>query len=700
MPDVPAPPNPNPECPCPAAMSKEKKDAVNWGRNNPVFQNPVAAQTSNAQGGFAAGLAKANQVSSVLSSLGGNTSQMTALSSRIGNMQGVLGNFSNQSNRLSGLPFTGNGPDLLSLVSTVTAAVDFQCALGIEGLDVGAKIGLVTEDGKMKLNVAIDVQADLNKLLDKLPQGSTSEPGFLEKMQEGLAGIQEGLNKITNKMDEVAGGLNNAMDQVSGMFDDALDFVTQFTNINFAINLSNDPCTKFGVGFKQGILNPAFIDQARNANPLKRALNPGFGSGALPAAANLPVGTQDAAASVASFPAPSIPQTPSEYAAQYESPQQKSERETKTKDAEVSAAANSDSTDTATNAKNQAILDAENEKIANSPNGKRKEAARKYKAVLAELEFVIKVTTDVEANQGFRGRLESMKKESNAIFPQGLDSPELGPSGIPFQLNLWTEQICKEQIDLESRTVVLRCRNLNPSLEKPIEGDLVPAGVPAEPPPNREPAAEPVATKETDAKNDGSMSAMDGDLKKWDKAATADGKSMNEVQKQDLVGEPEKAKTALKEAGLAEQPATDTPKSKRLAEIAARLRRIGQLQGDLRQNGGIQEEENLQAGLDGKQSGEEWMAPNGKKWLISEELIKKYQEEKNALFLERSNLEKIPETEKTFPLRENTTTTPHPAPKQEGDDDYNPMTKMWSKTLPPQERRYDPVLNKWIGLSP
>ena len=260
--------------------------------------------------------------------------------------------------------------------------------------------------------------------------------------------------------------------------------------------------------------------------------------------------------------------------------------------------------------------------------------------MLAELEFAIKAEKDVEVNQGYRGRLESMKKESNAIFPQGLDSPELGPSGVPFQLNLWTEQICKEQIDLESHTIVLRCRNLNPSLEKPIDGDLVPAGVPAEPPPNREAAAEPVATKETDAKNDGSMSAMDADLKKWDKAATADGKSMNEVQKQDLVGEPEKAKTALKEAGLAEQPATDTPKSKRLAEIAARLRRIGQLQGDLRQNGGIQEEENLQAGLDGKQSGEEWMAPNGKKWLISQELIKKYQEEKNALFLERSNLEK------------------------------------------------------------
>jgi hypothetical protein len=65
---------------------------------------------------------------------------------------------------------------------------------------------------------------------------------------------------------------------VNGLFNDALNFISQFTNINFAINFSNDPCTKFGVGFQQGILNPEFIEQARAANPLNQAANPGFGS--------------------------------------------------------------------------------------------------------------------------------------------------------------------------------------------------------------------------------------------------------------------------------------------------------------------------------------------------------------------------------------------------------------------------------------
>ena len=259
---------PTPECPCGAKISDAQKDAVNWGRDNPVFQNPVASQINNAQGGFAAGLAKANAINT----LAGNNPQISKLINRVGNMDGVLEKYKNESNRLSGLRFDGDGPDLLSLVSTVGAAVNLQCALGIDGLDVGAKIGIVTEDGKMKLNVAIDVQADMSKLLEKLDGGTPSELG------KQIANMGEELEKITDKIGEVAAGLNNAIDEVTGMFEDALDFVSQFTNINFAINLSNDPCSKFGVGFKQGILNPAFIDQARAANPLNQAINPGFGS--------------------------------------------------------------------------------------------------------------------------------------------------------------------------------------------------------------------------------------------------------------------------------------------------------------------------------------------------------------------------------------------------------------------------------------
>ena len=259
---------PTPECPCGAKISDAQKNAINWGRDNPVFQNPVASQINNAQGGFAAGTAKANAINGLF----GANPQITKLISRVGNMQSVLDRYRNETNRLSGVSNDSDGPDLLSLVSTVGAAVNLQCALGIDGLDVGAKIGIVTEDGKMKLNVAIDVQADLNKLLGKLDGGTASE------LRQQIANMAEELEKIYDKIGEVAAGLNNAIDEVNGMYEDALDFVSQFTNINFAINFSNDPCSKFGVGFKQGILNPAFIDQARAANPLNQAINPGFGS--------------------------------------------------------------------------------------------------------------------------------------------------------------------------------------------------------------------------------------------------------------------------------------------------------------------------------------------------------------------------------------------------------------------------------------
>jgi hypothetical protein len=261
-----------PECPC-AALPEDQQSTLNWGRSNPVFQNPVASQINNAQGGFANSLSKVNSALGILGSVGGEVGQMQRLANTIGNMQGVLGNYLNTSNRLSGLPFTGDGPDLLSLVSTVGAAVNFQCALGIEGLDVGLGIGLMTEDGKLKLNTAIQVNANLDKLLNNIDLG-----GSQGSLTESIGRITTEINKITSEIDQIAGDINGAIDQVNGLFTDALDFITQFTNINFAVNFSNDPCTKFGVGFQQGILNPEFIERARRSNPLNAAANPGFGT--------------------------------------------------------------------------------------------------------------------------------------------------------------------------------------------------------------------------------------------------------------------------------------------------------------------------------------------------------------------------------------------------------------------------------------
>lgn len=264
---------PTPECPCGAKLSEEEKNALNWGRTNPSFQNPVASQVSNAQGGFAAGKARADSIIGVLGALGGDTSQLSKLSNSVGNMQGILSTYSNESNRVSGLGFLGSSPDLLSLVSTVGAAVNFQCALGIDGLDVGLGVGIVTENGKMKLNTAIKIHGDLNKILNGIGLGGTSSD-----IQNQLANVAEQISKITDAINAAAGALNDEIAAVNNLFNDALDFVSQFTNINFAINFSNDPCTKFGVGFQQGILNPAFIEQAKAANPLNRTLNPGFGT--------------------------------------------------------------------------------------------------------------------------------------------------------------------------------------------------------------------------------------------------------------------------------------------------------------------------------------------------------------------------------------------------------------------------------------
>lgn len=266
-----------PDCPCGAKLSDEEKSTINWGRSNSVFQNPVISQINNAQGGFANGLLKANSIISVLEGLSGTTGdvgkQIHTTINTIGNMQGALTSYENMSSLLSGTGGSGNF-DLLSLVSTVGAAVNFQCALGIEGLDVGLGIGLVTEDGKLKLNTAINVQANLNKILGNIDTSS----GLLSDIKNSFNAVQSELTKLITEVDKIAGEINTSIDAVNGLFNDALDFVSQFTNINFAMNFSNDPCTKFGVGFQQGILNPEFIERARAANPLNKAVSPGFGT--------------------------------------------------------------------------------------------------------------------------------------------------------------------------------------------------------------------------------------------------------------------------------------------------------------------------------------------------------------------------------------------------------------------------------------
>ena len=223
--------SPTPECPCGAKLSEEQKSVVNWGRENSPFQNPMASQIGGAQGAIAANSAK---VTGILSALGGSTDQITKLTSTIQNSKTTIDTFSDESNRLSGLKNNSTGPDLLSLISTVGAAVNFQCALGIDGLDVGGGIGLMNEKGKMQLNTAINVNLDLTKLLNKIDLGDS--PSGIQKQLDSIAAD---LSKVTDAMNDIAGKINAAIAEVNGMYDDALNFVTQFTNINFALNFSN-----------------------------------------------------------------------------------------------------------------------------------------------------------------------------------------------------------------------------------------------------------------------------------------------------------------------------------------------------------------------------------------------------------------------------------------------------------------------------
>lgn len=265
-----------PDCPCGSKLSDEEKVAINWGRDNPVFKNPLESAINETDAGFAGALKKAQSISNLLSSVGGGSNgNINTLINRISTFKNTLADYKNTSNRLSGLPYSGNGPDLLSTISTVTAAVNFQCALGIEGLNVGAGIGLMTENGKLNLNTSFNIQANLNKILDQVNISGVT----LSSVLNGSIGkIQSEIDKISADILSVDTAINTSITEVDNLYNKGLDFVSQFTNINFAMNFSNDPCTKFGADFQAGIIDQQFMEKAKAANPLNKLVPSGTGT--------------------------------------------------------------------------------------------------------------------------------------------------------------------------------------------------------------------------------------------------------------------------------------------------------------------------------------------------------------------------------------------------------------------------------------
>lgn len=264
-------------CPCGSSLSEEDAIAINWGRLNAVFQNPVASQIGSADNAFSANSARIAGIIQTMSFygsvFGAQTGQLTRLSNSITTATTALDNYRNHSNRMSGLKYLGLEPDLMSVVSTVQAAVNFQCALGIPGLDVTGSIGLMTENGKLQLNRAIGVNLNLSKLLNNINLGgSTGDIG------RHLSNMTSEINAVVGTINDIAGQINGGIDKMVNLMTDATNFIAQYSQINFAKDFAADPCTTFGVGFQGGIVNNTFSTLSQNAAaPVVKTNIPGFG---------------------------------------------------------------------------------------------------------------------------------------------------------------------------------------------------------------------------------------------------------------------------------------------------------------------------------------------------------------------------------------------------------------------------------------
>ena len=265
-PPPPPPPAPGDPCGCPMKLTDKQKDlhnAVKGGLG--ATKNPVGSAASDVSAKLAGSLLKVNSLVTAmadplspmfatLNAAGLGSTQLSALAGRVESMKGAADAFKNEADRLSD-PAT-----LMNLVGVAGMAGKIGCALGIEGLDIGVALSVVTEGGKTSIAVSAKIQADLDTMLDNVLEGTDLT---------GAAGaLSTGINDAMAKMDEAAGAMNGMIAEGEAMMAEALGMVTEFTQVNFLANLvgdGSDPCNTLAAGIKGNLLSTEFQDFANNA---------------------------------------------------------------------------------------------------------------------------------------------------------------------------------------------------------------------------------------------------------------------------------------------------------------------------------------------------------------------------------------------------------------------------------------------------
>lgn len=265
-------------CPCKQKINDKEKGILNFGLSNEMLKNPNAAaiglarQLGGKNGGRLANLIQQAGVSGVPGQLPSPlTNALPALNrmqTGIAQQQNIVNAFENECNKFT----TPQG--LMSIVSSLGLFAQLNCALGIEGLDVGVGLNVINQNGQFGIQYAVAANVDVEKILNQFDSAGQLGTDLASAVQD----LQAGLDSAFAKLDEANAKLNQLMDEAAAIQNAAADFIQKYTDISMLSSLINeaidDPCFKLGSTINGSVISPQFVNAVRGGSPT------GFGTGA------------------------------------------------------------------------------------------------------------------------------------------------------------------------------------------------------------------------------------------------------------------------------------------------------------------------------------------------------------------------------------------------------------------------------------
>lgn len=257
----------NPECPCKQTLTDGEKGVLNFGLTKDMLKDPNAA---------AAGLAKqlggrnGNRLADLITAAPLDTSgallsalpSLQRMKNSLDSQAGIVDAFAAESARFTDPRY------LTSIISSMSLFGELNCALGIEGIDIGVGLNVVNNNGQFSIDYAVNANVDIEKVLNKFNDGSGSD--IANKVRD----LQSGLDGAFAAIDEANSKLNSIMNEAAAAQAQATAFIAKYTSINSLANLINeastDPCFKLGSTLNGSLVSPEFLNTVSNA---------GFGGG-------------------------------------------------------------------------------------------------------------------------------------------------------------------------------------------------------------------------------------------------------------------------------------------------------------------------------------------------------------------------------------------------------------------------------------